>query len=160
MESYSVRNGPGEVVRGGHGRVHARPEGEGLGPGLENSFFSSRPGRRPGARCWPRRMYFSALKCPSLDMGAIEAPARRPGRGGCRRQLERGSGRLRRGGHAFKAGRRGFGRPALADLALHPPALIHFSSKARDYFGPAYPGGFRARAAALTGTCWSTLPEV
>ena len=97
-------------------------------------------------------VFFSALKCPSLDMGAIEAL-----RAGLAVVAADDSWNAEAAGYGeaamlFKAGDAASAGLALADLALHPPALIHFSSKARDYFMAQYTlEAFALRAAAAYG---------
>lgn len=118
--------------------------------GLESIFALIEPAVGRGELLAEADIFFSSLKCHAhtLDLGAIEAL-----RAGlavaasddCWNAEAAGYGEaamLFRTGDPASAGR------ALADLSQHPAALIHFSSKARDYFRAQYTlGAFAAGAA-------------
>jgi glycosyltransferase involved in cell wall biosynthesis len=118
--------------------------------GFENSFFLLPPRQEGrGEVLAEADVFFSALKCPPLDMGAIEAL-----RAGLAVVAADDSWNAESAGYGeaamlFKAGDAASAGRALSDLARHPPALIHFSSKARDYFMAQYTlEAFALRAAA------------
>jgi len=119
------------------------------GLGLEESFFLLSPEAGRGEVLAEADVFFSAHKYPALDMGAIEAL-----RAGLAVVAADDRWNAEAAGYGeaamlFKAGDPASAGIALADLSRHPPALIHFSSKARDYFMAQYTlEAFALRAAA------------
>ena len=118
--------------------------------GLESFFKLIEPAVGRGELLAEADIFFSSLACrlQTLDLGAIEAL-----RAGLAVVASDDCWNAEAAGYGeaamlFKAGDPASAGRALADIAQHPAALIHFSSKARDYFRAQYTlGAFAARAA-------------
>lgn len=116
--------------------------------GLESFFTLIEPAVGRGELLAEADIFFSSLRGHSLDLGAIEAL-----RAGLALVASDDCWNAEAAGYGeaamlFKAGDPASAGTALADIAQHPAALIHFSSKARDYFRAQYTlGAFAARAA-------------
>lgn len=117
--------------------------------GLEGSFALVDAGVPRGEVLAEADIFFSNRKFQVLDLGAIEAF-----RAGLAVVVsdERCNAEASGYGEAamlFKAGDAVSAGCAFADIALDPAALIHFSSKARDYFRAQYTLDAFARRGAL-----------
>lgn len=118
--------------------------------GLETFFSLIEPAVGRGELLAEADIFFSSLKCHmhTLDLGAIEAL-----RAGLAVVASDDCWNAEAAGYGeaamlFRSGDPASAGTALADMAQHPAALIHFSSKARDYFRAQYTlGAFAARAA-------------
>lgn len=116
--------------------------------GLESFFTLIEPAVGRGELLAEADIFFSSLRGQTLDLGDIEAL-----RAGLAVVASDDCWNAEAAGYGeaamlFKAGDAAAAGAALADIVLHPAALIHFSSKARDYFRAQYTlGAFAARAA-------------